>query len=86
MIYVVRYALISVFTVIWGTIGCTWGLFDGDRTVWVAQNWITWILKSCGIRVTVVGIGLERLGEDRPVVLMSNHQSVFDIAAIVTTW
>ncbi len=34
----------------------------------------------------VEGDGLERLGEDRPVVLMSNHQSVFDIAAIVTTW
>jgi 1-acyl-sn-glycerol-3-phosphate acyltransferase len=86
MIYIVRYALISVFTVIWGTIGCTWGLLDGDRTVWVAQNWITWILKSCGIQVIVEGDGLDQLGEDRPVVLMSNHQSVFDIAAIVTTW
>ena len=86
MIYVVRYAVISVYTVIWGTIGCTWGLLEGDRTVWVAQNWITWILRSCGIQVIVEGDGLERLGPDRPFVLMSNHQSVFDIAAIVTTW
>ena len=86
MTYVVRYAVISVFTVIWGTIGCTWGLLGADRTIWVAQKWITWILRSCGIKVVVEGDGLERLGPDRPFVLMSNHQSVFDIAAIVTTW
>lgn len=86
MIYVIRYALIVLYTMIWGTIGITWGLLDGDRTVWVARNWIGWILRTCGIELEIEGDGLETLDLDRPYVLMSNHRSVFDIAAIVMTW
>lgn len=86
MIYIVRYLLISFYTAIWGSLGCTWGLLGGDRTVWIAQKWITWILRTCKISIVVEGDGLTHIDAGEPYVLMSNHQSVFDIAAIVTTW
>ena len=85
MIYVVRYALVTLYTILWGVIGCLVAPFDRDGRgiVWVGRSWVRWILGSCGIRVEVDG--LENVPRDRPCVYMSNHQSVFDIAAIVTT-
>lgn len=85
MIYVARYALIMVYTIIWGTIAVV-GMAFGDRhahTCWVARNWIGWVVASCGIKIEAEG--LENFDPDEPFVLMTNHQSVFDIAAIVLT-
>jgi len=85
VIYALRYGLIAIFTVFWGGIACLLALFDrsGEAVVWVGRRWIAWILAVCGIRVEVEGarklLGIE------PVVLMSNHASVFDVAAIVTS-
>jgi 1-acyl-sn-glycerol-3-phosphate acyltransferase len=85
VIYVARYVLVILYTVFWGAVGCVVAPFDRDgrAVVWVGRNWVSWILRTCGIRVEVDG--LERIPRDRPCVYMSNHQSVFDIAAIVAT-
>ncbi len=85
MIYVARYALIILYTIIWGTIAVV-GMAFGNRhahTCWVARNWIGWVVASCGIKIEAEG--LENFDPDEPFVLMTNHQSVFDIAAIVLT-
>ena len=56
---------------------------SGEGVIWVARNWVRWILASCGVKVDA--IGQERLDPSRSYVLMANHQSVFDTAAIVAT-
>lgn len=86
MIHVVRYALILLYTIFWGTLGVVIGLVDrsGEGVVWVGRQWIRWVLASCGIEVRAEG--LEKLDPRGPYVMMSNHQSVFDVAAIVTSW
>lgn len=85
MIYVFRYLLILVYTVLWGTLASAAAFFDrgGRFTCWVARNWIRWVVVSCGVRIECEG--LENFDPGRPFVLMTNHQSVFDIAAIVLT-
>ena len=85
MIYVVRYLLIALYTVFWGSLGMAIGLVDrsGEGVVWVGRQWIRWVLASCGIEVRTAG--LEEFDPRGPYVMMSNHQSVFDIAAIVTS-
>jgi 1-acyl-sn-glycerol-3-phosphate acyltransferase len=86
MRYVVRYLLIVLYTVFWGTLGLLLSAVDrsGESVVWVARNWVRWILATCGVRVE--RSGLEGLDLSRPYVVMANHQSVFDTAAIVATW
>ena len=85
MIYVVRYALVTLHTVLWGAIGCLAAPFDRDgrAIVWVGRQWVRWILWTCGIRVGADG--LANVPRDRPCVYMSNHQSIVDIAAIIAT-
>lgn len=83
MIYVIRYLLVALYTVFWGTVAVLGCLVDrsGRFAQWVGRTWLHWVLVSCGIRVGCEG----RDGVPDPCVLMSNHQSVFDIAAIVET-
>jgi 1-acyl-sn-glycerol-3-phosphate acyltransferase len=85
MIYAVRYLLIVLYTVFWGTLGLLLSALDrsGESVIWVARNWVRWILATCGVRVDASG--LEELDASRPYVVMANHQSVFDTAAIVAT-
>jgi len=85
VIYAVRYLLVALYTILWGAAGCVAAPFDRDgrAIVWVGRQWVRWILWTCGIRVEVEG--LENVPRDRPCVYMSNHQSVFDIAAIIAT-
>ena len=86
MIYVLRYLLIVLYSGFWGALGCILGLVDrsGEAVVWVARGWIRWILWTC--RVEVDSSGLESIDLARPYVLMTNHQSAFDIAALIATW
>jgi 1-acyl-sn-glycerol-3-phosphate acyltransferase len=86
VIYVVRYALIVLYTVIWGALGIVIGLVDrsGEGVVWVGRRWIGWVLATCRIRIE--SEGLAQLDARGPFVLMSNHQSNFDIAAIVASY
>jgi 1-acyl-sn-glycerol-3-phosphate acyltransferase len=85
VIYVARYLLVTLYTAFWGGVACLAAPFDRDgrAVVWVGRQWVRWILRTCGVRVDVDG--LENVPRDRPCVYMSNHQSVFDIAAIVAT-
>ena len=71
-----------LYTVFWASLGIlTWPLSPGgDLYLRYARIWSRWILASLGIPVTVRGA--ERLERGRTYVLMSNHQSVFDIFAL----
>jgi len=85
MIYALRYLLIVFYTVFWGTLALLLSAFDrsGEGVIWVARNWVGWILASCGVKVDAAGA--EQLDPAHSYVLMANHQSVFDTAAIVAT-
>ncbi len=85
MIYAVRYAFCSLYSLFWGLLACAVSPFErsGESGVWMARQWARWILATCSI--SVEADGLEHLSPDQPVVLMSNHQSLFDIAAIIDT-
>ena len=85
VIYALRYLLLIFYTVVWGPIALLLSLVDrsGEGVIWVARNWVGWILGSCGVKVDASGA--ERLDPAHSYVLMANHQSVFDTAAIVAT-
>lgn len=84
VIYFVRYLLVTLYTIFWGLLGVLLGLVDrkGLSLLWVARNWVRWVLASCGVKVEVEG--LENVPE--PCVVMSNHQSVFDIAVLLDSF
>ncbi len=48
---------------------------------WAARSWSRFALLITGAKVEVVGAG--HLEPDRPYILVANHQSVFDIPAIM---
>jgi 1-acyl-sn-glycerol-3-phosphate acyltransferase len=85
VIYVVRYFLIALYTIIWGTPATLIGPFDrrGRIICWIGRQWVAWIFATCGIRVKVAG--LENIDPSQPYVIMTNHQSVADIGAILLT-
>lgn len=85
MIYAARYALIVLYTIVWGIPACIAPLFDrsGESVIWIGRRWVGWIFRTCGIRVEAEG--LEHVDPHRPYVFMSNHQSVLDVGAIVLT-
>lgn len=85
VLYVVRVALIGIYTVLWGSLACLCALFDrsGESVIWIGRRWVSWILATC--RVRVEALGLCNVEAAQPLVIMSNHQSLFDIPALVTT-
>ncbi len=85
MIYVVRYALIALYTVFWASVACVEALFGrgGEGGVRAGRNWARWILWTSRVAVEVEG--LENIAPDRSYVVMPNHQSAFDITAIAAT-
>ena len=83
MIYVIRFALIVLYTVFWGIPAMLVAPFSGEAIVWIGRNWISWIFRTCGVRV--IAEGLEHVDRTKPYVCMSNHQSVLDIGALVLT-
>jgi 1-acyl-sn-glycerol-3-phosphate acyltransferase len=85
VLYVVRYLLVVIYTIVWGLVGCVAALVDrsGEGVLWVGRQWIRWIFWTCGIGVEADG--LENVDPRRPSVFMSNHQSVIDIGALVLT-
>lgn len=54
------------------------GLYDQ-----AARCWARALLRASGVKVNTVG--LENVPTDRPVVYVSNHQSLFDIIALAAT-
>ena len=85
VIYVFRYLAISVYTVICGSLGMLAALVDRGGTLIprIGRLWVGWIFRTCG--VTVAADGLENINPRQAYVFMANHQSVFDIAAIIAT-
>jgi 1-acyl-sn-glycerol-3-phosphate acyltransferase len=83
VIYVLRFALITLYTVFWGVPAVLVAPFSGEAIVWIGRAWISWIFRACGVRV--VAEGLEHIDRTRSYVFMSNHQSVLDIGALVLT-
>lgn len=83
MIYVLRFALITAYTVFWGVPAVLVAPFSGEAIVWIGRKWIGWIFHTCGVRV--VAEGLANIDRTRSYVFMSNHQSVLDIGALVLT-
>lgn len=83
MIYVIRFALIVVYTIFWGVPAMLIAPFSGEAIVWIGRTWLSWIFRTCGVRV--VAEGLEHIDRTQSYVFMSNHQSVLDIGALVLT-
>lgn len=76
--------LISLYTILIGPPIIVASFFDGGRTMlWLGRVWIDWIVRSFGVQIQAEGV--ENVPTHAPVILMSNHQSLFDIAAIVLT-
>jgi 1-acyl-sn-glycerol-3-phosphate acyltransferase len=83
-----RFVWINTFVLIYSIFFCLWALllslFRGDgRKVhfWVAVPWGRGILRACGINVRAVG--REHVDPGTPRIYMSNHQSYFDIFALL---
>ena len=85
MIYVFRYLMLVLITVFWGPPACLIAPLDptGRAIMWIARHYFGWIYRACGIRV--VAEGVNEIDRSRPVVIMTNHQSVLDIGALVLT-
>jgi 1-acyl-sn-glycerol-3-phosphate acyltransferase len=85
----IRFLWVTFVVMAHSTVFCLWalllGLFDrgGGRLVhrWVAIPWARGILWICGVKVRA--IGLENFDPDVPRVYLSNHQSYFDILALL---
>jgi 1-acyl-sn-glycerol-3-phosphate acyltransferase len=84
IVTLLQLGLIAIYTVLIGPPIIVASFFDGGRTMMrLGRVWIDWILAT--FRVRIEATGLENLPTHAPIVLMSNHQSLVDIAAIVST-
>jgi 1-acyl-sn-glycerol-3-phosphate acyltransferase len=79
-----QFGLIGLYTIVIGVPIIAASFFDGGRTMMaLGRVWVRWILATFSVRVDVAG--LENVPTHAPIILMSNHQSLADIAAIVST-
>jgi 1-acyl-sn-glycerol-3-phosphate acyltransferase len=84
VVTILQLTLVAFYTLVIGPPIIVASLFDGGRTMLrLGPVWIRWILAT--FRVRVEAAGLENVPTHAPVILMSNHQSLVDIAAIVST-
>jgi 1-acyl-sn-glycerol-3-phosphate acyltransferase len=76
---------ITVYTVVLGAASIASSLFDrhGHFAHRCARAWSWLILRTTGVRVTVVG--LERLTPGTTYVFVSNHQSIYDTPVIFSS-
>jgi len=84
----IRYLSLNAFIAVWTIIMSTWGIMISmvDKTgrnvhFYCAAPWAKMILRVCGIKVRVSGLG--NLDTDVPRIYMTNHQSFFDIFALL---
>lgn len=70
-------------TLFWGCVGTAWALARprGAGFMVCARRWARGILRAAGVEVRVEGLRL--LEPDRSYVFMSNHQSHFDVLALL---
>ena len=79
-----QFGLIGLYTIVIGVPIIAASFFDGGRTMMaLGRVWVRWMLATFSVRVDVAG--LENVPTHAPIILMSNHQSLADIAAIVST-
>jgi 1-acyl-sn-glycerol-3-phosphate acyltransferase len=85
VIYVFRYLVTAFSTFVWSSLACLAAAVDrsGESMVWIARQWTRWIFGGCGIRVEAEG--LENIDPSQPYVIMTNHQSVIDVGAVIQT-
>jgi 1-acyl-sn-glycerol-3-phosphate acyltransferase len=84
LISLAQFGLIGLYTILIGPPIIVASFFDGGSTMLVlGRVWVRWILATFRVHVDVAGI--ENVPTHAPVILMSNHQSLADIAAIVST-
>jgi 1-acyl-sn-glycerol-3-phosphate acyltransferase len=69
-------AFFSLVSILGGLARAPRGLHD-----WVHRNWAGSLLWAAGVRVDVAGI--ENVLRDAPQVFIANHQSIFDVFAIL---
>jgi 1-acyl-sn-glycerol-3-phosphate acyltransferase len=84
----IRFLCLNCFIGLYTIIMCLWGVilsfFDRDGSLvhrWCAVPWAKTILFICGVKLDVSGI--EDIKKDIPRIYMSNHQSNFDIYALL---
>ncbi len=75
IVTVVATAFFSTVSIVGGLLRAPHGLHD-----WVHRGWARALLGAAGVRVEVEGI--ENLAGNGPKILVSNHQSTFDIFAL----
>ena len=75
--------LIAFYTLLAGVPAMIFCLLipNGRPLLWFARPWAWLIAKTCGTRVAASGI--EKIPRDRPCVFICNHQSHFDIIALI---
>jgi 1-acyl-sn-glycerol-3-phosphate acyltransferase len=79
---ILQLGLVGIYTIVIGPPIIVASFFDGGRTMLrLGRVWVGWILATFGVRVEAAGV--ENVPTHAPVILMSNHQSLVDIAAIV---
>lgn len=69
-------AFFSLVSILGGLLRAPRGLHD-----WVHRNWARSLLWAAGVRVEVAGI--ENVLRDAPQVFIANHQSIFDVFAML---
>ncbi|MCJ7595231.1 MAG: 1-acyl-sn-glycerol-3-phosphate acyltransferase [Desulfobacterales bacterium] len=77
-------AFIALDTVLFSLWGVVLSLFDKDGRLahfYVAVPWARSVLWACGVKIEVKG--LEHVDKHVPRIYMSNHQSYFDIFALL---
>lgn len=84
VVTLLQLAMVGLYTLLVGPPIIVASFFDGGRTMMrLGRLWVRAILAT--FRVRVEAVGLENVPTHAPVILMSNHQSLIDIAAIVST-
>ena len=86
----IRFIFLNGFIGIHTIAFCLWAVilsfFDRDGSLihrWCAVPWAKTILFICGVKLEVSGI--ENIRKDLPSIYMSNHQSYFDIFALLAS-
>jgi 1-acyl-sn-glycerol-3-phosphate acyltransferase len=86
----IRYVSLNAFIAVWSILMCLWGvaISPGDKNgrrvhFACAVPWARVILRVCGIKVMVKG--LENVDSKAPRIYMTNHQSFFDIFALLAS-
>jgi len=83
-----RFVFLNAFLAVYSILFCLWGIAISIRDpkgrrvhAYCAVPWAKSILRVCGVRVDVQG--LENLEPEVPRIYMANHQSYFDIFALL---